>query len=323
MRNHGYFIALIASASVLSACGGGGSTVSRAGNTGADQVLAKTAGGAAQALADGITLRASERASSGIVRNFDAATAALASDSTARVSRNAEGALTLEVAGQTIAFAPGDLTVDGFGYDNGSAGLWAWSADSMADQLNPANGRNALVFDYYADLPNGRGANGFIVTGTETDADDLAALPSATYSGGVRVRVAPTTGFEDYGDAVSEARGDLAMAANFGAGTVSGSVTNLEGRAPRNEDPTRTWSAVDGSLALNETAISGNGFSGRVSADSAFTSNIGTINAGSSYSGTFFGTDAGEVAGGINLSGSSAEDGSAFVGWGFFHGGRD
>lgn len=322
MRNHGYIIALIAGTSVLSACGGGGSTVSRAGNTGADQVLTKTAGNAAQALADGATLRASERASSGITRNYDETTSTAATDTTARVSRNASGALTLEVAGETIAFSPGDLSEDGYGYDKGNASLWAWSGDSMADQLDPANGRNAMVFDYFTDLPGAADQTGFIVVGSETAAGDMATLPSATYSGGARIRVAPKDTVS-FADSVSEARGNLAMAANFGAGTISGSVTNIEGRAPRNVDPTRTWSPVDGSLALNRTAISGNGFTGGVSADSAFTTEFGTVDAGSTYSGTFFGTAAGEVAGGISMSGSSAVGGTPYIGWGFFHGGKD
>ena len=323
MRTRGHFIAILAGTSLLSACGGGGTTVSRAGNAAADQVLAKTTPVAAQALADGTTLRASERASSGVARNFDDATAAVPQDTTARVTRNASGALTLQVGGETIAFAPGDLTGDGYGYDTGTAGIWAWNEDSMAEALDPANGRNSLVFDYYADLPGNKGQSGFVVVGSETDAADLAALPSATYSGGTRVRVAPTAGFENYDDAVSEARGDLTMAANFGAGTISGSVTNMEGRAPRNVDPTRTWSALDGTLALNSTGITGNGFAGTVSADSAFTTEVGTVGAGSSYAGTFFGTAANEVAGGVSLTGTSAEDGTPYVGWGFIQGYKD
>lgn len=309
---------------MLAACGGGsGSTVSRSGPTGntpAQQVLTENAGNAAQALADGETLRASERTSSGIMRNFDENTAVAAADTTATVTRNSEGALTLNVAGQTIAFAPGDLSEDGYGYVKNGAGLWAWSEDSMAEQLDPTNGRDMLVFDYFANSGSGTGQSGFIVTGTETDASALAALPSATYNGRSRIRVAPTTGFEDWDDAVSEARGRLSMSANFGSGTVSGSVTELEGRAPRNVDPTRNWSPLDGSLALNESSISGNGFSGSVTADSAFTTGLGSVDAGSSYSGTFFGTAAGEVAGGLSLSGSAADGGAPYVGWGFFRG---
>ncbi len=326
VKHHGHVIAFVAGTSVLAACGGGGSTVSQSGpmgNTPAQQVLTETAGNAAQALQDGRTLRASERTSSGITRDYNANTAAAAADTTATVMRNDAGALTLNVAGQTIDFAPGDLTEDGYGYSQDGAGIWAWSTDSMAEQLDPENGRDSLVFGYFANQPGDRGQNGFVVTGTETAAGDLAALPSASYSGWTRIRVAPQTGFEDFDDAVSELRGDLGLAANFGAGTVFGSVSNLQARLPRNADPTRSWSDRDGALSLDETAISGNGFSGSISADSAFTSGVASLDSGSSYSGTFFGTEAAEVAGGISMSGTGAESNAPFIGWGVFQGDKN
>lgn len=326
MKAHGYFIALLLGTTALSACGGGGSVstapVNRTGNAPADQVLSDAAGNAAEALADDTTLTASARTTSGINRNYDAETAASAGQATAKVSRNASGALTLEAAGRTIEFAPGDLSEDGYGYNTDDASIWAWSADSMAEQLDPANGQNSLVFDYHTDGEDNTGQNAFIVVGTETDAADLATLPTASYEGWSRIRVAPTSGFADWDSAVSEARGDLNMAANFGAGTISGSLTNMSGRATRAEDPTRTWNPIAGSVSLNETAITGNGFSGSLSADSNFESEIGTIASGSTYSGTFFGSDADEVAGGFNLSGTAAEGGASFVGWGVFQGGK-
>lgn len=331
MKPHGYAFALIAGASLLSACGGssggggggGGPVTGRAGNTGADQVLSRTAGNAAQAMSDGRTLVASQRSSSGILRNVEAGTAAQAADSTLRLTRNESGALTMVVNGETIAFSPDDLTEDGYGYSRDGADIWAWSADSMANQLDPANGRASLVFDHYARLPDGTERLGFAVVGTETDARDLPGLPRATYSGFARVRVAPETGFERYGDAVSEARGDLGMAADFGAGTISGQVTNMETRAPRYVDPSRSWTPAEGTLALNPAAMTGNGFTGGVSADSAFTAGIGSVDPASSYSGTFFGAGADEVAGGISLGGTAAESGQSYVGWGVFQGARD
>lgn len=294
---------------------------SRAGNAPADQVLA-SAGSAAKALADGAKLTASERTSSGIARDFDKEAAGLSENTKAKISRNASGALTLEAAGRTIVFAPGDLTADGNGYEKlDDAGLWAWNEDTMAQQLDPTQRASSMVFDYFVNSTEvDGGQNGFLIVGTETDPATLAALPTASYTGRSRIRVAPTTGFVNFPTSVAEARGDLAMTANFGAGTVSGSISDLEGRAPRLEDPTRTWSAVPGALALNQAAISGNGFTGSVSADADFVANVGTAAAGSSYSGTFFGTGASEVAGGINLKGTAAETGQAYVGWGFFQG---
>ena len=328
MRNRGCFVALLLGTSAtLAGCSGGGGSggmaASRAGNAPADQVLA-SAGSAAKVLADGTKLTASQRTSSGITRDYDKETADLSKDTKAKVSRNVSGALTLEAAGRTIVFAPGDLTADGNGYEKlDDAGIWAWNENTMAQQLDPTRPASSMVFDYYVDAADDNGGqNGFVIVGTETDAATLAALPTATYTGRSRIRVAPTTGFENYASVVAEARGDLEMTANFGAGTVSGSISDLEGRAPRAEDPTRTWSAVPGALALNPAAISGNGFTGSVSADADFAANIGTAGADSSYSGTFFGTGASEVAGGINLKGTAAETGQGYVGWGFFQGNK-
>lgn len=308
---------------LVAACGGSGGTgtgvTSRSGNTGADKILAVDAGNAAEALEDDATLKASQRASSGWTRSFDADTASLSADSTATVQRNDQGGLDITVGGQTIRFVAADLTDDGYGFElpDGSAGIYSWDGESMADALDPNGGRYSLVFDYWSDDAGGStGRNGFLVVGTETADADLEALPTATYEGYARVRVAPEAGFDDWDADVSEARGDVTMVADFGAGNVSGSVTNMESRVPRDEDPTRTWLPFDGSLTMEEAAIAGNGFTGAITADSGFTDAVGTIDAGSSYSGTFFGPTGEELGGGINMTGTSAEDGLGYLGFG-------
>lgn len=308
---------------LVAACGGGGGSgspgvASRAGNSDAERVLAVDAGNAAEALEDGAALKASQRASSGWTRTFDAETAELSADTTASVSRNDEGGLDLTIGGQTIRFVASDLTEDGDGFQlpDGTAGIYSWDGDSMEEALDPAAGRYSLVFDYYTDSDDGTGRNGFLVVGTETADADLQALPTATYEGYARIRVAPTTGFDDYDADVSEARGDVTMVADFGAGTVSGEVTNMAGRVPRLEDPTRTWTPFDGALTMEEAAITGNGFTGAITADEGFTAAVGTVDAGSTYSGTFFGPGGEEVGGGINMSGTGAEDGQGYLGFG-------
>lgn len=323
MKNFQTICAMLLGTTLIAACGGGGSSTgvaSRSGNSGADKVLATEAGNAAEALEDGTSLKASQRASSGWTRNFDAETAALSGDSTATVRRNDQGGLDLTVGGQTIRFVAADLSEDGYGFvlPDGSASIWAWDADSMAEALDPSEGRYSLVFDYHSDNDDDTGRNGFLVVGTETADADLQALPTATYEGYARMRVASTTGFDDFDADVSEARGDVTMVADFGAGTVSGEVTNMEGRAPRLEDPTRTWTPFDGSLAMEEAAITGNGFTGAITADAGFNAEVGTIDGGSTYSGTFFGPGGEEVGGGINLTGTGAEDGLDYVGYGFW-----
>lgn len=330
MKNIHTISAMLLGTTIIAACGGGSGSgspgvVSRSGNSDADRVLAVDAGNAAEALEDGAELRASQRASAGWTRSFDAETAELSEDSTASVMLNDEGGLDLIIGGQTIRFIASDLSEDGYGFElpDGTAGIWSWDGDGILEALDPAAGRYSLVFDYYSDSEDGTGLNGFLVVGTETAEADLQALPTATYDGYARIRVAPTTGFDDWNADVSEARGDVTMVANFGAGTVSGLVTNMAGRLPNLEDPTRTWVPFDGALTMEEAAITGNGFTGAITADAGFNAAVGSIDAGSSYSGTFFGPTGEEVGGGINVTGTGAEDGQAYLGFGHWRAWRD
>lgn len=323
MKNIHTISAMLLGTTLIAACGGGSGSgspgvTSRSGNSEAERVLAVDAGNAAEALEDGAELKASQRASSGWTRTFSAETAELSADTTAFVSRNDQGGLDLTVGGQTIRFIASDLSEDGYGFQlpDGTAGIWSWDGDGIIDALDPETGGYTLVFDYYSDNDDGTGRNGFLVVGTETAEADLQALPTATYEGYARIRVAPTTGFDDYAADVSEARGDVTMVADFGAGTVSGEVTNMAGRAPQLEDPTRTWTPFDGALAMEEAAITGNGFTGAITADADFNAAVGTIDAGSTYSGTFFGPGGEEVGGGIHVTGTGAEDGQAYLGFG-------
>ncbi|MEZ5797860.1 MAG: transferrin-binding protein-like solute binding protein [Paracoccaceae bacterium] len=302
----------VAAAAALTACssGSGGTGGKVTGNTGADKVLATSNNSAAKELAEGTTLRASGRTSSAWVRDFTdgADTAVLAADSTVRIRRNELGGLDLITPNGTFQFTAADLTEDGYGFDTGTAGLWVWNGDSMADALNPdGEVRHNLVFNYYYDYNSSFSNNGFGVVGTETPDAALAALPTATYAGEARVQVAPAEGFTDWNTQVSSARGDLELTANFGAGEVSGSIGNLESRLPSGIDPSGTWTPFDGSLTLETAAIAGNGFSGAVTADAGFNANVGTLDASSRYSGTFFGPNAEEVAGGLSLSGTAAD----------------
>lgn len=312
MHNSKFLLALLASTAGLAACSG-----SNGAGTSGTAVYADVAGRAAEALEDGNTLTATQQSAAAIARNYDAQTAEIVEDGTASVSKNAAGGLDLTVAGRTISFTPADTSADGYGYEVATAGIWTWTGDSMAEALDPSGPGYVRAFDYFVDLDPGTGRSGFIVTGTETRPSALAALPTATYDGRAQVRVASAEGFANFGDAVSDARGDIALTANFGAGTVSGSVTNMESREPRNADPTRTWTPFAGSVALGSAPISGNGFTGSVTADATFESTIGTIDAGSTYSGGFYGPAAEQAAGVFNLTGTAA-GGGGMVGWGLW-----
>lgn len=323
------FFGILAASTVLAACSSGSSSSggNGSGNTGADKVLADNAGTAAKALSDGTTLRASGRASSAWVRDFrgETATAVLAADSAVRIRKNDQGGLDLITPNGTITFTADDLSEDGEGFElaDGSASIWAWNGDSMADALD-AEGeeRWSLFFDYYYDYNDGDfSQNGFAVIGTETADAKLATLPTATYEGYARVNVGPADNFDDWNTQTHRVEGDLTLTANFGAGQVSGGIDNMAHREPNDVDPTGTWTPFDGSLTLVATDIVGNGFEGAVTADAGFNAAIGTVGTGSSYSGTFFGPNAEEVGGGISLTGNAADltnipEGSTYIGYG-------
>lgn len=326
MKTKGLLIAALAASTAIAGCssngsGGGQAFVSRSGNTDAQKVLAVDKGSAAAALNDGSTLRASQRTSASWTRVFQTGsqegTASLSADGTGTIKRNSSGGLDLTVGGQTYSFSAADVTSDGYGFvlPDGSAGIFTNSANSMADALDPANTDYSAIFDYYADQGS-TGLNGHIVVGTETADTALATLPTATYSGRLQVRAAPTTGFNDYNNDVTTVRGDASLTANFGSGTVAGNVTNLGIRAPNNINPTGSYAGVAGNLTLGTANINGNGFTGGMSGDADFNANIATLDASSTYSGTFFGPAAEEVAGGVNMTGTAA-GGGAFIGEGY------
>ena len=85
----------------------------------------------------------------------------------------------------------------------------------------------------------------------------------------------------------------------------------------------RADTAFDGGLTMEEANITGNGFTGAITADAGFTDAVGSIDSGSSYSGTFFGPGAEEVGGGINLTGTGAEDGLPYLAYGHWRAWQD
>jgi len=293
-------------------------------------VLATTAGTAAEALDDGTALRASGRASAGWLRTFagGADTGTIAADSTVRIRKNDQGGLDLITPNNgTFVFTAADLSPDGGGFrlPDGSAGIYAYNA-AMLDALG-ADGveRYSLAFDYWYDYGDGDfSRNGYVVVGTETADSALRTNTTATYAGETQIYVAPSEGFDEWDTDVSEIYGDVTLTANFGSATVSGGVDGMHRREPNAVNPSGDWTPFDGSLTLGSANIVGNGFEGgAVTADADFAANVGTVGAGSSYAGTFFGPNAEEVGGGIILTGDANNltgipDGDTYIGQGYW-----
>jgi hypothetical protein len=152
------------------------------------------------------------------------------------------------------------------------------------------------------------------VIGTETRStmiDSLNGLnATATYTGIGRLNVRNANQeFTNFNRAV---QGDLTLNADFGARTVNGSIGNLT----LLENENQSLGAQAGTILLNSGAISGNSFTGNMSADATLSGSNQAVGAAATgtYSGAFYGRDAEEVGG--QLTGSSGD----FLGYGHFVG---
>ena len=70
------------------------------------------------------------------------------------------------------------------------------------------------------------------VIGTETADAKLATLPTATYTGSARLNMRPVSGYVDHKTHTSRLYGDLTLNADFGNGTISGTINKMQYRAP-------------------------------------------------------------------------------------------
>lgn len=296
----------------LAACGGSN------GSTGT-MLFASDVGTAAQALDAGGTLSGSARTTSAANVNYATGDTSL---TTADVSikKNDQGGVTLTVDGVEQVFTSSDVTSDGKGYatdyatDNKDVGLWTWNNASAADAIDPANPNYSQMWEYVTDQVNpggGPDVTGFVVVGTETRPDTLASLPTASYNGRMYVKARPNSGFVNSQNSTTQIKGDVSMTADFGAGQVSGTVDALTIRDPG----TTTDVATAGSIAMDPTAISGNGFSGSLTPSGSFAGPSGTlVMTDGAYAGTFFGPAAEEVGGAVTMQGTY--DGTAVNGVG-------
>ena len=285
----------------LAACGSDGGSI---GGSGAPTTrnFAADAGTAIEALDDGKTLTAA---------TFD-------------VKKNANGELTFTVNGVEQVFDPTDRFIEingeSFGYDiadqaNGIFVSLFSNTGELDTVLDPNNPSYLQVWNYTTNQVNPGGADvrGYAVVGTETQGSALASLPSATYSGRARIDTYPAAGFVNSATSRSIVHGNLSMAADFGAATIFGSIGNLDGNGPGQAN-----APIAGSIAMDQTAITGNGFAGSLSPDAAFLAATGVSGVNGSYAGTFYGPSADQVGGTMSLTGT--QNGQAINGIGFFRG---
>ena len=265
-------------------------------------------------LEDGRSLTARSVGSAAVTLGYGDGGTSIAPGTVVEVRRNAAGELTLVVDGVQYDFDAGDREVDGFGYftedecDSSGVcvGAFIYEADGGIDELLTTRNGWAEVIGYQTNQvptsPDGRDLAGFAIVGTETRNDVLAGLPTATYTGRARVNVYPETGFVNNSTSRTVQQGDLSMTANFGEGTIDGTIDNIQ-RRPAGSD---TFDPVTGSLVMEKTQFDVNGFSGNVAAGPGYVSESPELLANTDYSGAFYGPEADQVAGTISGSGNGA-----------------
>jgi hypothetical protein len=115
------------------------------------------------------------------------------------------------------------------------------------------------------------------------------------------------------------ATGRLNLTANFGEGTLQGSIDNLN-EAISGSTVTPSGGGVAGSILLGTATIQGNGFAGQTSADGVLASGNSFVRevADGTYSGAFYGPDADEVGGAMR--GPDPVGNSDLIGFGHFSG---
>ena len=270
------------------------------------------------AVANGKTLSARSVSVAGLATDYQTGKSSLANAAVTE-RRNASGELTVSVNGVETAFAEGDryFEIDGrsYGYEieGGTTYTGAYNQTGEIDDfLNPG--------DNYAEVlyVNTNGASGspkrylraYAVLGTETRDDALSSLPTATYNGYTEISSVSKTSDEQGNFPFNRVQSDLKMTADFGAGEISGVMSNFA-----EQDELLGYVPFAGSVAMNKATITQNGFKGTLTADDAFGADGVTIDPTSTYSGAFYGPSAETVAGVLNVTGSNGIAGYNGIGY--------
>jgi hypothetical protein len=202
--------------------------------------------------------------------------------------------------------------------------------DGGIDSLFETGGELDYARSFYVfyDAFDGIGLTVESVIGAETTDATINQLQvdneTLQYEGGMFTEIRRQgDGFEDFNAVI---RGDVTMTADFGAGSISGEITEMEFEF--GDGMGSTTIDVDGTLAMQETAILDNAFAGTMAGDQAFLTdndamfdeiggNANVVDL--DYSGAFYGPEADEVGGVV--SGQWSGDGEGFITRGTFGGG--
>ncbi len=286
------------SLTLLSACGGGGKTP----------------------VASGVPT-VNDRIASGTVQG------SLSASGHNFTARGSEDSFSLRANGELMV-----MTVNGvshnFRYDEanqywrtGNSSSFDSSAINDIDIADVIDGTHASVQGDYVDFSfttdnlnlgtvfeNVTIISGFATIGVYTPpAAVTQQTATATYTGRLTLSFVPSAGSQSLNFGISGTkRGSLTMNVDFDANTIGGTGTLNRG----------------GTITFDSAPISGNGFAGSFRLDGAARTEVNlTNNPVGNYSGNFFGPDADDIAGVMQMNGTHAN--GTLLGVGGFRGDRD
>jgi len=304
-----YKISHLASTAIilaLAGCGGSSTTVTEKGPNGLPYGATGLVADKNQFESISETIR-----TTGFLASYDesgafSASAGAASGATVRVSGNNTVRLVLNGTTYTLASADNGLSYTGGGI-------------TLIPGFSGGSGTDSVLFFNISDDTGPVYQDAYLVSGFETKPSNMLTGNGIVYTGGAGMS-ARTTGqdvviFDDPGDLLLPGdngdNGSIALTANFGAGTVGGTISAV--------DSIKTGGgAVPLELTLTGT-LSGGGFSG------TFTETVDNPEVtftGGSFTGRFYGPTANDIAGGLSagVSGAALPDATEAIG--FFVGAR-
>ena len=201
------------------------------------------------------------------------------------------------------------------------------SIGDLVDDSTPS-GWAVPIGLFFANDDDGFGLSGRGIMGAETTDMMMEQLAidagSTSYFGSGFIQLRATdAGFNTFNGLLE---GDLELVADFGAGGISGEMTDLFYRFREGQEEPFEEGNPDGSIIFDTASLGPvNGFEGTMSASAALRDDndqIADIADGLTYSGAFYGPSA-EIAGGAIEGGPTAIEGTDYIGHGYFIGYSD
>ena len=278
------------------------------------------------ALVAGETVTAKSALMNAVVldRESGSASAASARSFALKLPSGDDEDVTIILDGQEVTFTASDRQIEDddvifYGWsqdsDNPRYSLWTWSHGGGAIEGSSVAGDSFVsIWEGFYDAEDDSEYKAYVAGGAETRDSVLTGLGNATYEGYANVKAYPDGSYDGF-DTVDRLKSDIVMNADFGAGTISGAMTELRWGWTGDADDRVP---VDGQITMETADIGSDGsYSGALVPNAAFNANGVVSSSGGTYTGDLFGPSAEATAGAIGMSLSSG--GTDYLGTGHFN----